>query len=88
MDDITIVSFFFFPLFKELLFFLSHIQSFTVCDEGDVRLVDGTTADQGVVEVCMNHVWGLISDVGWDKNDAKVVCRQLNYPVKSMLKLI
>ena len=53
---------------------------FVGCSEGEVRLVNGATDYQGVVEVCLNSVWGLISDSGWDYQDAKVVCRQLNMP--------
>lgn len=31
------------------------------------------------VEVCYNNLWGLISDPGWDDNDALVVCKSLGY---------
>ena len=54
------------------------------CTEGSIRLVNGNTIDQGVVEVCVDNIWGLISDVGWDTKDAQVVCRQLNYPTNGM----
>ena len=50
------------------------------CIKNDVRLIGGGTSNEGTVEVCANNVWGLISDVGWDENDAKVICRQLNLP--------
>ena len=33
----------------------------------------------GTVEVCINEIWGLISDNGWDNTDSSVVCRQLGY---------
>ena len=29
--------------------------------------------------MCINEIWGLISDHGWDDNDSTVVCRQLGY---------
>ena len=52
--------------------------------EGEVRLVGGDTDSEGTIEVCTNSVWGLITDAGWDENDAHVVCRQLNLPVNGM----
>ena len=39
----------------------------------------GSSAYEGRVEVCINKVWGTISDDGWIVNDAVVVCRQLGY---------
>ena len=39
----------------------------------------GSSAYEGRVEVCIDKVWGTISDDGWIVNDAVVVCRQLGY---------
>lgn len=49
------------------------------CNEGAIRLVQGTTPREGRVEVCMNNVWGTVCDNGWDRFDARVVCRQLGF---------
>ena len=45
-----------------------------------MRLVGGPTESEGTVEVCVNKLWGLIGDGGWDDADAEVVCRQLGLP--------
>ena len=44
-----------------------------------MRLVGGGFANEGTVEVCMDHMWGLVSDAGWNASHAKVVCRQLGF---------
>ena len=48
------------------------------CDDGDVRLVNGT-ASEGRVEVCYNYTYYSVCDDFWDELDAQVVCRQLGY---------
>ena len=40
----------------------------------------GSHQFEGRVEICINREWGSVCDNQWDKNDAKVVCRQLGYP--------
>lgn len=51
----------------------------TSCEDGDVRLQDGTDPSNGRVEMCQYRTWGAVCGNEWDKNDAKVVCRQLSY---------
>ena len=49
------------------------------CQNGEIRLRDGTFKSEGRVEVCVNGTWGTICDTSWDDNDARVVCGQLGY---------
>ena len=54
------------------------------CDYGEIRLVDGTTLQEGRLELCINSSWGTVCHDNWgvraSTSDAShVVCRQLRY---------
>ena len=47
--------------------------------DGEVRLVNGTTLQEGRLEICVNSNWSTVCDNMWGNADARVVCRQLGY---------
>lgn len=50
-----------------------------MAQQGNIRLVNGSTPYEGRVEMCYNTQWSTVCDDGWGTNDAGVACRQLGF---------
>lgn len=50
------------------------------CEDGNIRLMNGSTSLEGRVEVCYDNTYWTVCDDFWDELDAQVVCNQLEYP--------
>ena len=55
------------------------------CSSGDLHLVGGERESEGRVEICVEGFWGTVCDSGFGREEAMVVCRQLD---KSLGKYI
>ena len=67
--------------FTEYWFYhTAPVNATTPCTNGDVRLADGLSSNQGRVEICYNNQWGTVCDNYFTNIDARVVCRQLGFP--------
>ena len=62
----------------ELFFFFADASTpVNNCTDETLRLVGGTNPAEGRVEICINNAWGTVCDNGFTKEEALVVCRQL-----------
>ena len=58
---------------------VSTVNNLDDCSQGQLRLIGGSSENEGRVEICYDNQWGTICDNGWSSEDAKVVCRQLGF---------
>ncbi|XP_019861772.1 PREDICTED: neurotrypsin-like [Amphimedon queenslandica] len=49
------------------------------CVHGDIKLTGSGYSSIGVINVCVNNVWGTVCNTGFDNADASVVCAQLGF---------
>lgn len=64
------------------LFFFSFLSFFLLVLPDSIRLVNGSFATNGRLEVRLEGrgSWGTVCDNDFTKNDAKVACRELGLP--------
>ena len=49
------------------------------CNEGQIRLVNGTIEREGRLEICANGLWGSFCPQSFRKSAAHVACKQAGY---------
>ena len=49
------------------------------CNEGEVRLVNGTVKKEGRLEICNNGIWGGICSYSFTQIDGYIACKQMGY---------
>ena len=61
------------------LLFNTCLTSGFECNDSDIRLVNGSSMREGVVEICFDGVWGTVCASGVDNVVASVICRRLGF---------
>ena len=58
---------------------LSFITGCSAAEQGNLRLVNGSSPLEGRVEICNSGRWGTVCDDSWGTRDADIACRQLGF---------
>ncbi|CAI8006305.1 Deleted in malignant brain tumors 1 protein, partial [Geodia barretti] len=62
-----------------LLLWSAVVVSVQQCSEGSVRLINGTTENEGIVHICIDGQWNTACSRGWDIAEILVTCRELGF---------
>ena len=74
---ITFFSYHFIVAFVLILF--SVPADAQTCTAGNVRLSQGTSTEEGYVQICHDDTWKYVCDDSWDVKDANIACRQAGF---------
>ena len=50
------------------------------CTDYDIRLSEKSSMNRGIVQMCLNGVWGTICSGGLDYGAPQLMCSQLGFP--------
>ena len=50
------------------------------CENGGIRLLNGSSPLEGRLEICFNQAWGTVCSKRFSIEDATVACKQLGFP--------
>ena len=57
------------------------------CTEGEARLVNGSSANKGRLEICNDQSWATVCSSSFGYQESRVVCGQLGYQRYGILML-
>ena len=58
---------------------LKTLYMYIGCRNGAIKLSDGFNEFEGIVQICVNNIWGVITGKDWSTENAVVICHQLGY---------
>ena len=62
--------------------FPANVEAPVNCTDGDIRLYDGSSENEGILQVCSNMAWTTVCyNYYWRDVDTKVVCSELGYTI-------
>ena len=79
MEDINVLFFFYF--FTQCHAYTHIVSEVKIvnCTEGNVRLVDGPSANKGRLEVCIDKKWATVCNSAFGLEESRAACAQLGY---------
>ena len=63
-----------------------HTGAAPSCRDGDIRLTNSHSENEGRVEICVNGTWGKICPDNWSLTESATVCKQLGFSENGITK--